>query len=304
MGQQKDIEKRQKEAEQVKDAKEKEELAHKVAKISKAYKPIADNLRCIDSSKTYSGYPIENMFADNSDYWCSQDAENVFLIFDCKNSKVSTWQMTMGYDCGKVTFSTSDKKNSIWNELKVSKPSEETDLETKNKRFVKLTFDEVDSGYVGITSLQIKGIKGAPMDDEEVKEEPAAEKKEEAVKSNNDKIDLEDENDDDFEADEASTNVTLNADIKIIDSFPKKDDLKAQFKKMITDQLYEYMELSDLTALSGGDEIDVSFTLDLDDTTIDTLEIGIFEAYHCQTIKVYTSASTNEDSFKLIKIKR
>ena len=58
-----------------------------------SFESIVDNLRCIDSSETYGGYPIENMFASNSDYWCSASAQNVYLVFDCKNSKISTWQM-------------------------------------------------------------------------------------------------------------------------------------------------------------------------------------------------------------------
>eukprot|EP01084_Bolivina_argentea_P049749 91489_1 len=130
-------------------------------------------IKCVDSSPAYKGYPIENMsmkYDGGRSYWCSLNSKNVFLVFDVGEShvnfvglqKVGIWEMCMAYDCGKISFLTSDDKDGPW--LLISSGSGRSGngskhlhsrnyLCGKNKRYIKLEFTQVDKGYVGIYYL-------------------------------------------------------------------------------------------------------------------------------------------------------
>ena len=54
---------------------------------------ISQGIPCVDSSKVYDGYPIENMYKSGSGrYYCSANKRNVYLTFDCGTTKISQWQ--------------------------------------------------------------------------------------------------------------------------------------------------------------------------------------------------------------------
>ena len=57
---------------------------------------LSEGIKCIDSSASYKGYPIENMYnlgTANENYWCSLDDKEVYLTFDCGEIKISQFHM-------------------------------------------------------------------------------------------------------------------------------------------------------------------------------------------------------------------
>eukprot|EP01084_Bolivina_argentea_P174843 302834_1 len=133
---------------------------------------IRDDIKCVKTSPTYAGYPINNIYVSDENYWSSESATDVYLIFDTKNAKIKKWMMKMpsGYGAGKVTFLTSDYKNTGYEEIGFGKPSDINDLGEQNKRYIKLVFTEVYNGYVGVCEVFINGSGGDKSLPDEVDE--------------------------------------------------------------------------------------------------------------------------------------
>jgi len=283
---------------------------------TKSYQEVADKVRCVDNSKTYDGYPLENMYNDSSDYWCSESGDDVFLTFDCGTNaaKIAQWQMVMGYDCNKVTFSTSDDKRGPWTTMTSGRPDQKIDLDGKNKRYIRLQFDELQSSYVGVQQIFVRVLEGdevpkpaddAPAADEkkEAEPEPVAQEAEEpaaggAAPATGAGGDMADENEADFDVADDAEDITLNEQLKCIDSYPKQDDLATQAQAAHSGSAYEMMTLSEYEATK-----DVWIKYDVGTLKIDTLEVGFYEALHASTVKIYTSKA-EDGHYELIKIKR
>eukprot|EP01084_Bolivina_argentea_P174839 302830_1 len=257
---------------------------------------IRDDIKCIDNSKTYDGYPLDNMYITDSNYWCSEDGNDVYLTFDTKNAKISTWKMTMGYDCGKVTFLTSDAKNGNYQEIVSGKPGDENKLEKKNKRYIKLKFDDISSGYVGITELFINGSGG----DKNLADETDVEEKKQDVHSWPSGAPVIEDDDDDFIPDEKAVDISLNPNFKAVGSHPELSDLDDQFKKTVNGQPYDMMMLYETNK-----EKDVWMSFDCGKMKVDTLEIGFFNvnnnAMNATIAKILTSS--DNENYTLIKKK-
>ena len=74
------------------EASEQQSDGNEEAKTSaEAMREISAAIPCVDSSKVYAGYPVENMYAATSGYYCSADGTDVYLTFDCGQTKISRW---------------------------------------------------------------------------------------------------------------------------------------------------------------------------------------------------------------------
>eukprot|EP01083_Nonionella_stella_P278136 945736_1 len=123
-----------------------------------AYQDITAGITCIDTDKTF-GHPVSNMYCDDSSYWASTLGNDGWMLFDCRNIKISLWQMVMATannsTCGKVTFLTSDSKDGPFTKIKAGDPSTKLALEKNNKRYLRLEFEEVSNRWVSIRQLKV-----------------------------------------------------------------------------------------------------------------------------------------------------
>eukprot|EP01084_Bolivina_argentea_P271741 462462_1 len=135
------------------------------------YIEIIDRIRGVLNSGEYNGYPMQFMYSNDTNYWCSCDlmsSSKVWIIFDCQMHKVDKieirYQST--YSCSIVKIYASDSKvNDEWDRItkkeNMIKGGHVHTIRIKHNycRFIKLKFEDWSNGYVGIERIRFYQIK-------------------------------------------------------------------------------------------------------------------------------------------------
>eukprot|EP01083_Nonionella_stella_P074788 202993_1 len=139
------------------------------------YEEVTEHVNAILNSGEYEGYPMEHMYTNTRDYWCSCDlssGSNVWIVFDCQSYKIGKIEIKFqtSYACAVVKVYSSDTKtdDDDWNRVtkKQNMPQNTALVHTIRvrdayARFIKLKFGHWSNGYVGIERIRFYQKKEA-----------------------------------------------------------------------------------------------------------------------------------------------